>query len=66
MIKQGDRVFHVYNGKMRGKVVALREVAIKTNSTGGAMSKSLVAVIALNGDEEHLFEAPVGDLMREA
>jgi hypothetical protein len=30
------------------------------------MSKSLVAVIALNGDEEQLFEAPVGDLMREA
>ena len=65
MIKQGDRVFHVYNGKMRGKVLALREVAIKTNSSGGAMSKSLIAVIALNGDENQLFEVPVGDLMRE-
>jgi hypothetical protein len=66
MIKQGDRVFHVYNGKLRGKVMALREVAIKTNSAGGAMSKSLVAIVALNGDEEQLFESPVGDLMREA
>lgn len=67
MIKPGDRVFHVYNGRLIGTVIQLNEAVSTVHLEGGTSSRKFQAVVKLDkpqGDVE-TFTADVNDLMRE-
>lgn len=53
---------HVFNMGMKGKVVAIKEVASKTWMVGGAMTKLQVATVLLEAGET--LDLKVSDLMR--
>ena len=64
MVKIGDRVYHAFNGKLRGVVRELRQVKSNYHLDAGSSSGTLVALIEVAGYDE-LVPAPVGDLMRD-
>lgn len=64
MVKVGDKVFHVYNGKLKGIVRELRRTKSNYHLDAGSSSESLVALIEVAGANE-LVPVPIGDLMRD-
>lgn len=64
MIKIGDKVYHAFNGKLRGIVRELRLTKSRYHLDAGSASGTLVALIEVPGVEE-LVPANVGDLMRD-
>ena len=67
MVKAGDRVSHVYNGKLIGVVVRLVESAGVEHFEGGTSAKKFYAVVQLDKPQESgdTFTADINDLMRE-
>ena len=66
MIKVGDKVYHVYNGNIRGTVKELREVKTQVQIETGSASKSLVAIVEYVNEKQQkaAIQIPIGDLMR--
>lgn len=64
MVKVGDKVYNVWNGKIRGVVRELRQTKSSYHLDAGSSSGSLVALIEVVGIDE-LLPVPVGDLMRD-
>ena len=64
MVKVGDKVYHVYNGKLKGIVRELRRTKSSYHLDAGSSSESLVALIEVAGIND-LVPAAVGDLMRD-
>lgn len=64
MIKIGDKVYHAFNGKLRGIVRELRHVKSRYHLDAGSSSGKLVALIEVAGQEQ-LVPADVSDLMRD-
>jgi hypothetical protein len=67
MIKVGDRVSHVYNGKLIGTVTQLVERAGTEHFEGGTSARKFLAIVRLDipqGGSES-FTADINDLMRE-
>jgi hypothetical protein len=65
MIKPGDRVSHVYNGKLIGVVVRLVESAGVEHFEGGTSARRFEAVVELESAPGQTFTANINDLMRE-
>lgn len=67
MVKPGDRVFHVYNGRLVGTVIQLNEAASTVHLEGGTSARKFQAVVRLDKPEGDVdtFTAEVNDLMRE-
>lgn len=64
MIKVGDKVFHAYNGKLRGVVKEIRLSNITHSLDAGPPSKNRIALIeVLHEGKVHLVESFVKDLM---
>jgi len=64
MIKVGDKVFHAYNGKLRGVVKEIRLTSVTHSLDAGPPSKNRIAVIeVLHEGKVHLVESLVKDLM---
>jgi hypothetical protein len=64
MIKVGDKVFHAYNGKLRGVVKEIRLSNITHSLDAGPPSKNRIALIeVLHEGKVHLVESLVKDLM---
>jgi len=64
MIKVGDKVFHAYNGKLRGVVKEIRLSNITHSLDAGPPSKNRIALIeVLHEGKIHLVEALIKDLM---
>ena len=67
MIKVGDKVFHAYNGKLRGIVRDIRYSNITHSLDTGPASRNRIAVIeVLQEGKPTLVEALVKDLMVDA
>lgn len=64
MVKVGDKVYHAFNGKLRGIVRELRLAKSRYHLDAGSASGSLVALIEVAGADD-LVPVPVGDLMRD-
>lgn len=64
MIKIGDKVYHAFNGKLRGIVRELRHTKSRYHLDAGSSSGKLIALIEVAGQEQ-LVPADVGDLMRD-
>ncbi len=64
MIKVGDKVYHAFNGKLRGIVRELRQGKSSYHLDAGSASGTLIALIEVAGIEG-LVPAPIGDLMRD-
>jgi len=67
MIKSGDRVSHVYNGKLIGTVVQLVERPGTEHFEGGTSARKFYALVKLDRplDGNETFTADINDLMRE-
>jgi hypothetical protein len=67
MIKVGDRVSHVYNGKLVGTIVQLIEQAGVEHFEGGTSARRFYAIVRLDKPQagQETFTAPTNDLMRE-
>jgi hypothetical protein len=67
MIKQGDRVSHVYDMRLVGTVVNLVEQAGTEHFEGGTSARRFFAVVRLDKPREgqETFTANINDLMRE-
>lgn len=65
MIKPGDRVSHVYNGKLVGKVIMLIESPGKDHFEGGTSARRFEALVELDSAPGQTFTANINDLMRE-
>jgi hypothetical protein len=67
MVKTGDRVSHVYNGKLVGTVIKLVEHAGTEHFEGGTSARKFYAVVKLDTPQESndTFTADINDLMRE-
>lgn len=64
MIKVGDKVFHAYNGKLRGVVKEIRLSNITHSLDAGTPSKNRIAVIeVVHEGKVHLVESFIKDLM---
>ena len=64
MIKVGDRVFHAYNGKIKGVIKEIRLSSITHSLDAGPASRNRIAVIeVLHEGKVHLVESFVKDLM---
>lgn len=64
MIKVGDKVFHAYNGKLRGIVKEIRLSNITHSLDSGTPSRNRIAVIeVLHEGKVHIVESLVKDLM---
>ena len=64
MIKVGDKVFHAYNGKLRGVVRAIRYSDITHSLDAGTPARNRIAQIeVLHEGKPVLVEAFVKDLM---
>lgn len=67
MIKIGDKVFHAYNGKMRGIVRDIKYSDITHSLDAGPPSRNRIAVIEVMQDGRPVIvEALVKDLMVDA
>jgi len=64
LIKVGDKVYHVYNGKIRGIVRELHVAKSNYHLGAGSSSGSMYALLEVKGNPQ-LVSAPVGDLMRD-
>ncbi len=64
MVKVGDKVYHAFNGKLRGIVRELRLTKSRYHLDAGSSSGSLVALVEVAGADE-LVPVLVGDLMRD-
>jgi hypothetical protein len=64
LVKIGDKVYNVWNGKIRGIVRELRQTKSNYHLDAGSSSGPLVALIEVAGIDE-LLPVPVGDLMRD-
>lgn len=65
MIKPGDRVSHVYNGKLVGTVVRLVESPGHEHFEGGTSARRFEAIVRLDAAPDQTFTANINDLMRE-
>lgn len=67
MVKAGDRVSHVYNGRLIGTVIKLVERAGTEHFEGGTSARKFYAVVQLDRPQESgdTFTADINDLMRE-
>lgn len=64
MIKIGDKVFHAYNGKIRGIIKDIKLSDITHSLDAGPASRNRIAVIeVLHEGKVHLVESFVKDLM---
>lgn len=64
MIKVGDKVFHAYNGKLRGVVREIKLSNITHSLDAGTPSRNRIAVIeVLHEGKVHHVESLVKDLM---
>jgi hypothetical protein len=64
MIKVGDKVFHAYNGKIKGIVKEIKYSKITHSLDAGPASSNRIAVIeVLQSDNTVLVEVFVKDLM---
>ena len=67
MIKVGDKVFHAYNGKLRGVVRDIKYSNITHSLDAGPAARNRIAVIeVLHDGRPTLVEAFVKDLMVDA
>jgi len=64
LVKVGDKVYHAFNGKLRGIVRELRLTKSRYHLDAGSSAGTLVALIEVAG-VEGLVPANVGDLMRD-
>lgn len=64
MIKVGDRVSHVYNGKLIGTIIQLVERPGTEHFEGGTSARKFYAIIKRDNLDE-TFVADINDLMRE-
>lgn len=66
MIKVGDKVFHAYNGKIKGLVKEIRFSQITHSLDAGPAQKNRIAVIeVLHEGQKYDVEALVKDLMAD-
>ena len=64
MIKVGDKVFHAYNGKIRGVVRDIKLSGITHGLDAGTPTKNRIAVIeVLHEGKTYMVESQVKDLM---
>lgn len=64
MIKVGDKVFHAYNGKIRGVIKEIRLSNITHSLDAGTPSRNRIALIeVIHEGKVHLVESLVKDLM---
>lgn len=64
MIKVGDKVFHAYNGKIKGVVKEIRLSKITHSLDAGPASSNRIAIIeVVQPDSSVLVEVFVKDLM---
>jgi len=64
MIKQGDKVFHYSNMRLKGRVVRVLPSPVTANMVGGTLSAELLAEVLLE-DGKTVVVHRVQDLMRE-
>ena len=64
MVKVGDKVYHAFNGKLKGIVRELHHVKSRYHLDAGSSSGKLIALIEVAGQEQ-LVPVNVGDLMRD-
>ena len=66
MIKVGDKVFHAYNGKLKGVVRSIRLADVTVNlDTGPPMKQRIAAVEVVTNGQAQLVEVLVKDLMAD-
>ena len=66
MIKVGDKVFHAYNGKIRGVVKEIKFSDITHSLDAGPPSRNRIAVIeVIHEGQTHIIQAFVKDLMAD-
>lgn len=64
MIKVGDKVFHAYNGKIRGIVREIKLSDITHNLDAGTPTRNRIAVVeVLNAGQSVMVDVMVRDLM---
>jgi hypothetical protein len=64
MIKIGDKVFHAYNGNLKGTVRSIRLADVTVNLDAGPPMKQRIATVeVVTNGQQHLVEAFVKDLM---
>lgn len=64
MIKTGDKVFHAYNGKIKGVIREIKLSEITHSLDAGTPTRNRIAVIeVLHEGALRLVEVPVRDLM---
>ncbi len=67
MIKVGDKVFHAYNGKIRGVVKEIKYAEITHSLDAGTPTRNRIAVIeVIHEGKVHVVQAFVKDLMADA
>lgn len=64
MIKVGDKVYHAFNGKLRGIVRELHQGKTSYHLDAGSSVRTMIALIEVAGRDD-LVPAPVSDLMRD-
>lgn len=64
MIKQGDKVYHYHNMRLKGRVVRVLPSPVTANMVGGTLSAELLAEVLLE-DGKTVVIHRVQDLMRE-
>lgn len=64
MVKIGDKVYNVWNGKIRGIVREFRQTKSNYHLDAGSSTGSLIALVEVAG-ADGLVPVPVGDLMRD-
>jgi len=64
LIKVGDKVYHVYNGNIKGIVRELHATKSHYHLGAGSASGTVYALLEVKGSSQ-LVRAPLGDLMRD-
>lgn len=64
MIKQGDKVYHYGNMRLKGRVIRVLPSPVTANMVGGTLSAELLAEVLLE-DGKTVVVHRVQDLMRE-
>ena len=66
MIKVGDKVFHAYNGNLKGIVRSIRHADVTVSlDTGPPMKQRIATVEVVTNGQQQLVEAFVKDLMAD-
>jgi hypothetical protein len=64
MIKVGDKVFHAFNGKIKGTVKAIRQADVTVSlDAGPPMKQRIAAIEVVDNGQTQLVEVLVKDLM---